>query len=101
MALSRFVSWVVAAAKTKFIETKTKGINAGTHWLYRGIMRTKIGAIITIPTRLGKTKKQIKNIDLVTLLSRSPLAPCILENAGNVTMVTVSIKKVKGSLAIF
>jgi hypothetical protein len=54
-----------------------------------------------MPIKLGKTKRQMKNIDLVTLLAKSSLASCIRENAGKVTRVTVSMKKVRGSLAIF
>ena len=101
MALSKFVSWVVAAAKRKFIEIKIIGTSAGIHWLYLGTTWTRIGAKIEIPTRLGKTSKQMKNIDLVTLLSKWSPAFCILENAGKVTLVIVSIKNVKGILANF
>ena len=45
---------------------------------------------MTIPTKLGKTSKHIKNIDLVTLLSKWSFSVCSLENAGKVTFVTVS-----------
>jgi hypothetical protein len=57
---NKLVSCVATAAKIVLTLINIKGIRAGVHLPYLGMIATKIGAKINNPTVVGKTKKQIK-----------------------------------------
>ena len=88
IAFNVLVKGVVMAAKAEVIDRIDNANKAGFHLIYLGIISTKIGANKTNITKDGKTKKQIKKIDLVTKSDNSFLFPCSRENAGNVTLIT-------------
>lgn len=88
IALSIFVKGVVTAANAEVIEIKLSAVKAGVHLVYFGIIWVKEGASKTKSTSEGKTKRQMKKIDLETALDNSTLSSCILENAGKVTFIT-------------
>jgi len=88
IAFKVFVKGVVIAARAEVSVKTERANNAGLHFEYFGIISTKIGAKSINITKVGKTKRQIKKMDLVTKSERSFLLSCNLENAGKVTFIT-------------
>src|SRR3990167_156872 len=86
IAFNKLVSCVVTAANIDAKTIKVKGVSAGAHLEYLGIISTKIGATSNNPANEGNTRRHIKNTDLLRDLSSCDLSPCILENAGKVTL---------------
>lgn len=68
VAFNTFVNWVVTDDRIVPPEMINSGVKAGSHFSYRGTISTRSGAKTIRPKTDGNTKKQMKKIDLETLL---------------------------------